>query len=94
MAFLQIYQLFFSSSKRILLFWFSHSPEMTFCRVKRRISPTFGPEKPFGTTLEMREGDFALFLPMDAHAGKGASLDAGEVTIRKAVAKVAMELIK
>ena len=55
---------------------------------------SFPPEKPFGTTLEMRKGDFALFLPMDAHAGKGASLEAGEVTIRKAVAKVAMELIK
>ena len=55
---------------------------------------TFPPEGPFGTALEMREGDFAFFFPMDAHAGKGASLAAGEMTIRKAVAKVAIELLK
>lgn len=42
--------------------------------------------------LDMQPGMFAVFAPQDAHNGKMASASKGPMFIRKAVAKIAVEL--
>lgn len=47
----------------------------------------------FFSLLEMRAGTYAVFMPQDAHWGKLASAADGAMFIRKAVVKVALDIL-
>lgn len=54
----------------------------------------YPPEQQELARLEMRPGMFAVFFPWDAHLGRGASIAAGAMTIRKVVVKTELSLFK